>query len=95
MTFSSAEEELLWFLSKMSQPGWKWPSSRSALPPEHTAVMYCKYYIHSIQKYHRQKYRIYPKEIHLLIIQKKKNKNDESEESYRRTMKILLEKKLK
>lgn len=43
MTFASAEEELLWFLSKMSQPGWKWPSRRSALPPEHTAVMYCKF----------------------------------------------------
>ncbi|KAM7358603.1 voltage-dependent calcium channel subunit straightjacket isoform 2-T2 [Cochliomyia hominivorax] len=41
MTFNTPEEELLWFLGKMSQPGWKWPSSRSALPPEHTAAMYC------------------------------------------------------
>uniref|UniRef100_A0A1A9WG46 VWFA domain-containing protein n=1 Tax=Glossina brevipalpis TaxID=37001 RepID=A0A1A9WG46_9MUSC len=41
MTFDTPEEELLWFLGKMSQPGWKWPSSRSALPPEHTAAMYC------------------------------------------------------
>ncbi|XP_065360594.1 voltage-dependent calcium channel subunit alpha-2/delta-3 isoform X2 [Calliphora vicina] len=41
MTFETPEEELLWFLGKMSQPGWKWPSSRSALPPEHTAAMYC------------------------------------------------------
>ncbi|XP_013110373.1 voltage-dependent calcium channel subunit alpha-2/delta-3 isoform X4 [Stomoxys calcitrans] len=41
MTFQSPEEELLWFLGKMSQPGWKWPSSRSALPPEHTAAMFC------------------------------------------------------
>lgn len=48
MTFDTPEEELLWFLGKMSQPGWKWPSSRSALPPEHTAAMYCKYKIHSI-----------------------------------------------
>ncbi|XP_023291633.1 voltage-dependent calcium channel subunit alpha-2/delta-3 isoform X2 [Lucilia cuprina] len=39
MTFETPEEELLWFLGKMSQPGWKWPSSRSALPPEHTAAM--------------------------------------------------------
>ncbi|KNC34362.1 hypothetical protein FF38_05936 [Lucilia cuprina] len=41
MTFETPEEELLWFLGKMSQPGWKWPSSRSALPPEHTAAMLC------------------------------------------------------
>ncbi|XP_061394784.1 voltage-dependent calcium channel subunit alpha-2/delta-3 [Musca vetustissima] len=40
MTFDSPEEELLWFLGKMSQPGWKWPSSRSSLPPEHTAAMF-------------------------------------------------------
>ncbi|XP_037933678.1 voltage-dependent calcium channel subunit alpha-2/delta-3 isoform X2 [Teleopsis dalmanni] len=41
MTFAAPEDELLWFLSRMSQPGWKWPLSRSALPPEHTAAMFC------------------------------------------------------
>ncbi|XP_055909802.1 voltage-dependent calcium channel subunit alpha-2/delta-3 isoform X2 [Eupeodes corollae] len=41
ITFTSPEAELLHFLDKMSKPGWKWPLSRSALPPEHTAAMFC------------------------------------------------------
>ncbi|XP_012158021.1 voltage-dependent calcium channel subunit alpha-2/delta-3 isoform X4 [Ceratitis capitata] len=39
-TFATPEEELVWFLNKMSQPGWRWPLSRSALPPEHAALMF-------------------------------------------------------
>ncbi|XP_067644742.1 voltage-dependent calcium channel subunit alpha-2/delta-3 isoform X5 [Eurosta solidaginis] len=40
-TFSTPEEELIWFLNKMSQPGWRWPLSRSAVPPEHAALLFC------------------------------------------------------
>ncbi|XP_067644741.1 voltage-dependent calcium channel subunit alpha-2/delta-3 isoform X4 [Eurosta solidaginis] len=39
-TFSTPEEELIWFLNKMSQPGWRWPLSRSAVPPEHAALLF-------------------------------------------------------
>ncbi|XP_054735592.1 voltage-dependent calcium channel subunit alpha-2/delta-3 isoform X6 [Anastrepha obliqua] len=40
-TFTTPEEELVWFLNKMSQPGWRWPLSRSAVPPEHAALLFC------------------------------------------------------
>ncbi|XP_054084709.1 voltage-dependent calcium channel subunit alpha-2/delta-3 isoform X3 [Zeugodacus cucurbitae] len=40
-TFATPEEELVWFLNKMSQPGWRWPLSRSAVPPEHAALLFC------------------------------------------------------
>ncbi|XP_030369817.1 voltage-dependent calcium channel subunit alpha-2/delta-3 isoform X2 [Scaptodrosophila lebanonensis] len=40
-TFKTPERELLFFLERMSEPGWRWPSSRSAMPPEHTAAMFC------------------------------------------------------
>lgn len=36
-TFSTAEEELLYFLKRMGQPKWKWPLKPH--PPEH---MHCK-----------------------------------------------------
>nr|XP_036670112.1 voltage-dependent calcium channel subunit alpha-2/delta-3 isoform X4 [Drosophila suzukii] len=40
-TFKTPEIELLYFLERMSEPGWRWPGSRSALPPEHAAAMFC------------------------------------------------------
>ncbi|XP_036670111.2 voltage-dependent calcium channel subunit alpha-2/delta-3 isoform X11 [Drosophila suzukii] len=39
-TFKTPEIELLYFLERMSEPGWRWPGSRSALPPEHAAAMF-------------------------------------------------------
>ncbi|XP_030247122.1 voltage-dependent calcium channel subunit alpha-2/delta-3 isoform X8 [Drosophila navojoa] len=39
-TFRTPETELLYFVDRMSEPGWHWPSSRSALPPEHAAAIY-------------------------------------------------------
>ncbi|XP_055376852.1 voltage-dependent calcium channel subunit alpha-2/delta-3 isoform X2 [Condylostylus longicornis] len=36
MTFSTKESELFYFMEKMSEPGWKWPLSRTPHPPEHT-----------------------------------------------------------
>lgn len=38
--FDTAEEELLYFLKRMSSPGWKWPLNRTRPPPEH--AIYCK-----------------------------------------------------
>lgn len=32
-TFSSAEEELLYFLERVAKPGWRWPAKPR--PPEH------------------------------------------------------------
>ncbi|XP_052840898.1 voltage-dependent calcium channel subunit alpha-2/delta-3 isoform X7 [Drosophila gunungcola] len=40
-TFKTPEIELLYFLERMSEPGWRWPGSRSAMPPEHAAAMFC------------------------------------------------------
>ncbi|EDW35840.1 GL17474 [Drosophila persimilis] len=40
-TFRTPETELLYFLERMTEPGWRWPASRSAMPPEHTAAMFC------------------------------------------------------
>ncbi|XP_070491988.1 voltage-dependent calcium channel subunit alpha-2/delta-3 isoform X2 [Chironomus tepperi] len=37
-SFSSPEAELIYFIEKMKQPGWKWPLNRSKPPPEHTNV---------------------------------------------------------
>ncbi|KRF79596.1 voltage-dependent calcium channel subunit alpha-2/delta-3 isoform X3 [Drosophila virilis] len=39
-TFRTPETELLYFVDRMSEPGWHWPSSRSALPPEHAAAIF-------------------------------------------------------
>ncbi|XP_039229251.1 voltage-dependent calcium channel subunit alpha-2/delta-3 isoform X8 [Drosophila yakuba] len=39
-TFKTPEIELLYFLERMSEPGWRWPGSRSAMPPEHAAAMF-------------------------------------------------------
>ncbi|XP_060654964.1 LOW QUALITY PROTEIN: voltage-dependent calcium channel subunit alpha-2/delta-3 [Drosophila nasuta] len=39
-TFRTPETELLYFVDRMSEPGWHWPSSRSAMPPEHAAAIY-------------------------------------------------------
>ncbi|KAH8398224.1 hypothetical protein KR222_006390, partial [Zaprionus bogoriensis] len=39
-TFRTPETELLYFLDRMSEPGWHWPSSRSAMPPEHAAAIF-------------------------------------------------------
>lgn len=36
-SFSSPEAELIYFIEKMKQPGWKWPLNRSKPPPEHTS----------------------------------------------------------
>ena len=41
-TFDTPEDELKYFLKKMSKPGWKWPP-RGPKTPEHTAAMYCKF----------------------------------------------------
>ncbi|KRF99110.1 uncharacterized protein Dwil_GK17856, isoform B [Drosophila willistoni] len=40
-TFRTPETELMFFLERMSEPGWHWPASRSAMPPEHAAAMFC------------------------------------------------------
>ncbi|KAM8713318.1 hypothetical protein ACLKA7_013609 [Drosophila subpalustris] len=40
-TFRTPETELLYFVDRMSEPGWHWPSSRSAMPPEHAAAIFC------------------------------------------------------
>ncbi|XP_068145663.1 voltage-dependent calcium channel subunit alpha-2/delta-3 isoform X4 [Drosophila tropicalis] len=39
-TFRTPETELMFFLERMSEPGWHWPASRSAMPPEHAAAMF-------------------------------------------------------
>ncbi|XP_034475779.1 voltage-dependent calcium channel subunit alpha-2/delta-3 [Drosophila innubila] len=39
-TFRTPETELLYFVDRMSEPGWHWPSSRSAMPPEHAAAIF-------------------------------------------------------
>ena len=37
-SFSSPETELIYFLERMRQPGWKWPLNRSPPPPEHVNI---------------------------------------------------------
>lgn len=37
-TYSSPEAELLYFLERMRQPGWRWPLNRSPPPPEHANI---------------------------------------------------------
>lgn len=38
--FATPEEELLYFLKRMRQPGWKWPLIRTPVPPEIYASLY-------------------------------------------------------
>lgn len=45
-TFSSPEAELLYFLERMRQPGWRWPLNRSPPFPEHLNVyseLFCRF----------------------------------------------------
>ncbi|KAG5680433.1 hypothetical protein PVAND_009941 [Polypedilum vanderplanki] len=39
-SFSSPEAELIYFLERMRQPGWRWPLNRSPPTPEHMSNVY-------------------------------------------------------